>query len=368
MSGVPNGPRHASFTSPKARAAHRQEQIALVFLKAAGGFVVVAMAFLVGYLGVEGTKTFFVDHVSPLTFLFSSTYSPDSKHPGALVFIIGSVTITLFAISVGGPIGVAVGVFLSELAPEKMAAILKPSIEVLVGIPSVVYGWLGLTLLVPLIRNLSGSSGFGLMAAGIVLSVMILPTVITLSEDALKAVSPFLREGSMALGATRWETIWKVVLPTAKSGLAVAVILGIYFLVAGAIKVGVGIFGHSISGGMRALNIILGLLVMVAGIIALRNSAATGEILLIFTVIMIGIGWIIEGIIALVESGKAESRGWAITFGIISIIAGIAVLAIPGWTAFWLVMMTAIMLVILGVVGVIRAFTFGKEFLKAAKL
>jgi phosphate transport system permease protein len=227
VSGVPNGPGHASFTSPKARAAHRQEQIALVFLKAAGGFVVVAMAFLVGYLGVEGTKTFFVDHVSPLTFLFSSTYSPDSKHPGALVFIVGSVTITLFAIFVGGPLGVAVGVFLSELAPEKMAAILKPSIEVLVGIPSVVYGWLGLTLLVPLIRNLSGSSGFGLMAAGIVLSVMILPTVITLSEDALKAVSPFLREGSMALGATRWETIWKVVLPTAKSGLAVAVILGI---------------------------------------------------------------------------------------------------------------------------------------------
>ncbi|MBP2412499.1 uncharacterized membrane protein HdeD (DUF308 family) [Arthrobacter stackebrandtii] len=157
--------------------------------------------------------------------------------------------------------------------------------------------------------------------------------------------------------------VWPV-----KTIAVVAVILGIYFLVAGAIKVGVGIFGHSISGGMRALNIVLGLLVMVAGIIALRNSAATGEALLIFTVIMIGIGWIIEGIIALVESGKAESRGWAIIFGIISIIAGIAVLAIPGWTAFWLVMMSAIMLVILGVVGVIRAFTFGKEFLKAAKL
>jgi phosphate transport system permease protein len=225
---VAPGPRHAtSFTSPKARQAHKQEQIALVFLKGAAAFVIVAMAFLVGYLGEEGTKTFFVDHVSPLTFLFSPTYAPDTKSPGSLVFIIGSISITLFAIVVGGPIGVAVGVFLSELAPAKMAAILKPSIELLVGIPSVVYGWLGLTLLVPLIRNVSGSSGFGLAAAGIVLSIMILPTVITLSEDALKAVSPFLREGSMALGATRWETIWRVVLPTAKSGLAVAIILGI---------------------------------------------------------------------------------------------------------------------------------------------
>ncbi len=157
--------------------------------------------------------------------------------------------------------------------------------------------------------------------------------------------------------------VWPV-----KTIAIVAVFLGIYFLVAGAIKVGVGIFSHSISGGMRALDIILGLFVMVAGIIALRNSAATGEALLIFTVIMIGIGWIIEGIIALIESGKAESRGWAITFGIISVIAGIAVLAIPGWTAFWLVMMTAIMLIVLGVVGVIRAFTFGKDLLNAAKL
>jgi phosphate transport system permease protein len=227
VSGAGAPRRTSSFTSPKARAAHRQERIALVFLKGAGGFVIIAMAFLFGYLGLEGTKTFFVDHVSPLTFLFSPTYAPDAKQPGSLVFIVGSLAITLFAICLGGPIGVAVGVFLSELAPPKMAALLKPSIELLVGIPSVVYGWLGLTLLVPLIRALSGTAGFGLMAAGIVLSIMILPTVITLSEDALKAVSPFLREGSMALGATRWETIWRVVLPTAKSGLAVAIILGV---------------------------------------------------------------------------------------------------------------------------------------------
>ena len=109
-------------------------------------------------------------------------------------FIIGSLAITLFAIVVGGPFGIAVGVFLTELCPPRMAGILKPCIEMLVGIPSVVYGWLGLTLLVPLVRNLTGSPGFGLMAAGIVLAIMILPTVISLSEDALHSVPGSIRK------------------------------------------------------------------------------------------------------------------------------------------------------------------------------
>src|SRR5271156_334006 len=105
---------------------------------------------------------------------------------------------------------------------------MKPAIEILVGIPSVVYGWLGLTLLAPLIREHLGSlTGYGLLTAGIVLSIMILPTVITLSEDALHTVPEALREGSLALGATRWQTIFRVLLPAARSGLIVAIILGI---------------------------------------------------------------------------------------------------------------------------------------------
>jgi phosphate transport system permease protein len=144
-----------------------------------------------------------------------------------LAFILGSLFVTGFAIAVGGPFGVAVGVFFAELAPPRVASAMKPAIEVLVGIPSVVYGWLGLTLLVPLIRHLTGSTGFGLLAAGIVLSLMILPTVVSLSEDAMRVVPDALREGSLALGATRWETIWRVLLPAASSGIGVAVILGI---------------------------------------------------------------------------------------------------------------------------------------------
>lgn len=187
-----------------------------------------AMALILGYLAVEGTRLFFSDKINPLVFLFSPSFSPETNHPGSLVFIVGSLGITLFAIVVGGPLGVAVGIFLSQLAPKRVASLVKPTIEILVGIPSVVYGWLGLTLLAPLIRQHLGSlTGFGLLTAGIVLSIMILPTVITLSEDALLSVSGNIREASMALGATRWQTIFNVLLPAAKSGITVAVILGI---------------------------------------------------------------------------------------------------------------------------------------------
>jgi phosphate transport system permease protein len=211
-----------------AQRAHRNERIALNVLRFAAGFVIFAMAIILLYLAIEGTKTFFVDHFSLWSFLFSPTYDLDANHPGAAIFIVGTLAVTIFAIVIGGPFGIAVGVFLSEIAPARMALLLKPAIELMVGIPSVVYGWLGLTLLVPLIRDhTSSSSGFSLAGAGIVLAIMILPTVISLSEDAFNSLPPALKEGSMALGATRFQTIMRVLLPSASSGLAVALILGI---------------------------------------------------------------------------------------------------------------------------------------------
>jgi phosphate transport system permease protein len=211
-----------------AQRAHRNERIALNVLRSAAGFVVFAMAMMILYLAVEGTKTFFVDHFSLWSFLFSPTYDLDSNHPGAAIFIVGTLIVTVFAIVIGGPFGIAVGIFLSEIAPHRMALLLKPAIELMVGIPSVVYGWLGLTLLVPFIRDhTSSASGFSLAAAGIVLAIMILPTVISLSEDAFASLPNSLREGSLALGATRFQTIVRVLLPSASSGVAVALILGI---------------------------------------------------------------------------------------------------------------------------------------------
>jgi phosphate transport system permease protein len=211
----------------RASKAHRDERIALGFLIACSGIFIAGIAVVLAYLAFSGTRLFFQDHYSPLTFLFSPDWDSLGNKFGAFPFIAGSLVATGFAIFVGGPLGVAVGVFFSELAPKRVAAVMKPAIEVLVGIPSVVYGWLGLTLLVPAIAKIFKVEGDGLLAAGIVLAIMILPTVISLSEDALKVVPNALREGSAALGATRWETISRVLVPAASSGLAVGVILGV---------------------------------------------------------------------------------------------------------------------------------------------
>ncbi len=215
------------MTGTSANRAHRDERVALVFLMGSSGVFVIGIVLVLGYLAFSGTKLFFLDHVSPFAFLLSANFDDSTHQYGAAPFIIGSLVATGFAILVGGPLGVAVGVFFSELAPQRVANLMKPAIEVLVGIPSVVYGWLGLTLLVPLIGKTFHSDGDGLFAAGIVLSIMILPTVISLSEDALRTVPDALREGSAALGATRWETISRVLVPAASSGIAVAVILGV---------------------------------------------------------------------------------------------------------------------------------------------
>ena len=214
--------------SLQATKSHRSERIAVSVLRAAAVFVIFAITVLIVYLAFEGTKTFFVDKLPIWKFLFTSDYDPANNVGGAAVFIAGTLLVTGFAIAVGGPFGIAVGIFLSEIAPPRMAQFLKPAIELLVGIPSVVYGWLGLTLLVPFLRtHTSSPSGFSLAAAGIVLSIMILPTVISLSEDAFRSLPVSLREGAMALGSTRWQMITRVLLPSASSGLTVALILGI---------------------------------------------------------------------------------------------------------------------------------------------
>ncbi len=140
-----------------------------------------------------------------------------------------------------------------------------------------------------------------------------------------------------------------------------AVLIGIYFAVAGVARIAMGVLGSALSGGLRALAIIMGVLMLLAGVITLRNLEASAAVLLLVVAITIGIGWIIDGIMVLVESGKARSRGWAITYGIISIIAGAVVLGSPAITATVLVWIAAFVFVVLGIVGLVRAFTFGRH-------
>lgn len=140
-----------------------------------------------------------------------------------------------------------------------------------------------------------------------------------------------------------------------------AILLGIHFVIAGAMRIGLGAFGRLPGAQHRVLAVVLGAIVLVAGIIILRDAAAAVATLLIIIVLFAGIGWILDGILAIVESGRAQSRAWAVLYGVVSILAGIIVLAVPGWSARWLVIFAAIGLIATGVAAVVRAFTFGRR-------
>lgn len=159
-------------------------------------------------------------------FIFSSHWAPTKGHFGILAMIISSVLVTLGAMVLGVPLGLSCAIVLAEFSPPRLKLILKPTLELLAGIPSVVYGFLGVIWLVPLIRNHLGGPGLSLLAAAVILGIMILPTVISISIDALSAVPDIYREGSIALGATLWQTVRRVVLPAASSGIITAIILG----------------------------------------------------------------------------------------------------------------------------------------------
>jgi uncharacterized membrane protein HdeD (DUF308 family) len=146
----------------------------------------------------------------------------------------------------------------------------------------------------------------------------------------------------------------------AASAMVIAVLLGIYLVIAGLAYAGLGIFSKGISGGARALDIILGILFVIGGVAALANLQAATEFLAVFLGVLVGIVWIIEGIVALVQVGDAPSKGWAIFFGILSIVAGIVVLTAPFWAIAILFIITGISLIILGIVQIVRAFTFGR--------
>lgn len=165
-----------------------------------------------------------------LDFLLGTKWDPTpvgdaSPSYGILVMIVGTVLVTVGALIVAIPLGLGCAVLLADVAPHRFRQILRPAVELLVGIPSVVYGLVGLVLIVPLVRQIGGP-GLSLAAGIIVLAAMIMPTIISISEDSIKAVPRAYREGALALGATRWQTIWRVVLPAARSGIGASIVLG----------------------------------------------------------------------------------------------------------------------------------------------
>ena len=184
--------------------------------------VIIGLIFL--FLLREGLPAF-LD--IPLRQLFGPRWYPIEEVFGLLPLLVGSLIVTVGAVAISLPLGLATAVYLGEIAPPWLREILKPIIEVLAGIPSIVLGFLGWIALAPLIQNLGAPTGLTAFTGSLILAYMSLPTIISIAEDALYAVPKEYRDGALAIGATQWQAIWRVVLPAARPGLVIAVMLGI---------------------------------------------------------------------------------------------------------------------------------------------
>jgi len=193
----------------------------IVFICAFASIVILGA--IAVFIFKEGLPAF--QQVGIIDFLFGTEWRPGQDQYGILPMVVGSIAVTAGAMLLSIPLGVGCAILLAEVAPFKVRQFLRPAVELLVGIPSVVYGLVGMLLVVPLIRQIGGT-GFSIAAASIVLTAMVLPTVISISEDSIRAVPRGYKEGSLAMGATQWQTIWHVLLPGARSGIVAAVILG----------------------------------------------------------------------------------------------------------------------------------------------
>lgn len=183
------------------------------------------LAIITLFIFIEGVPI--IAKVGLFNFVFGMKWAPSQGAYGIFPMIVGTVTVTLGATVIGVPVALCVSIFLTEFAPVKVRDFMRPAIQLLAGIPSVVYGFWGLTFIVPAIRTMFGGPGLSILAGSLILAIMILPTIISISEVSLMALPNLYKPGSLALGATHWQTITKVLLPAAKSGLMAAIILGI---------------------------------------------------------------------------------------------------------------------------------------------
>ncbi len=214
------------------------EKLAQNFFTICAFFAVMAVLSITLYMIISGTPAIF--KVGLKDILFSTVWEPTADNPkyGILYVILTSIVGTTLAILIGVPVGVLTAVFLAEVAPRRLAAIVKPAVELLAGIPSVIYGLLGIYLLNPFMYKIElwlfrdsethqFTGGANLLSAVLVLAIMILPTVINISETAIRAVQPSMKAASLALGASHMQTVFRMILPAAKSGIVTAIVLGV---------------------------------------------------------------------------------------------------------------------------------------------
>ena len=250
---------------------------------------ILAVVLICVYLFASGVPA--IGEIGVTDFLFGTKWKPSSGYYGKFPMIIGSILVTGIAVVIGVPIGILCAVFMSHYCPEKLYRFVKPAINLLAGIPSIVYGFFGLVVIVPIMKELFGGSGKSLLTAGILLGIMILPTVIKTTESSLNAVPKSYYEGALALGATHERSVFFASLPAAKSGILAAIILGVgraigetmaVILVAGNQTV----IPKSITSGIRTLTSNIVMEMGYAGGLHREALIATGVVLFVFILII----------------------------------------------------------------------------------
>ncbi|MCR1955639.1 phosphate ABC transporter permease subunit PstC [Clostridioides mangenotii] len=253
---------------------------------------VACLFLIIGFVFFMGLKPFIIEGYSFIEFIFGSKWIPSAEKFGILPMIVASLFGTMGALLIGVPIGILTAVYIAELAPKKVSKVVSSAIELLAGIPSVLYGIFGIVVIVPAIQNIFNiPKGQTLLAVIIVLSIMVLPTIVSVSETAIRAVPKEYKEGSLALGASHIETIFKVILPAAKSGLLSAVVLGLgralgetmaIILVAG----NLAILPSSVLDSVRPLTTNIALEMGYAYGVHQEMLFATGAVLFVFILVL----------------------------------------------------------------------------------
>jgi phosphate ABC transporter permease protein PstC len=268
------------------------EQIAKGLLTVVAFSALASLLLIAVFIFKEGLP--FMFKVGLKDFLFASDWNPQAGKFGIFSMIVSSLYVTLGAMLIGAPLGIAGAIFLNEFLPRRVMRIIKPTIELLAGIPSVVFGFLGVMVLAPWIRATLGGPGLSVLAAAIILGIMVLPTVISISTDAIGAVPNSYREGALALGATRWQSVHMVTIKAARSGIIASIILAMgralgetmaVIMVAGnTVKI-----PHAVTDPVRTLTANIALEMANATGMAREALFATGVVLFVVIMILNGV-------------------------------------------------------------------------------
>ncbi len=267
----------------------KKERIAEILFFAGALFSVLSVLLICLFLFINAIPT--IAEIGPFKFLLGTKWKPSSDIYGILPMILASVYVTALSILFGVPLGILSAVYMAFFCPKRIYKFLRSAVELLAGIPSIVYGFFGLMVIVPFMQHLFGGSGKSMLTASVLLALMILPTIITVSENSLRSVDPALMSGALSLGDTKEKAVFRVIIPAARSGILSSVILGVgrsigetmaVIMIAG----NQAVMPSSILKGVRTMTANIVLEMGYAADLHRQALIATGAVLFVFILII----------------------------------------------------------------------------------